>query len=246
LYKPSSFKFVDGFTIWMIQLYRTVINNVEFELTPDAEIPEHLKANHSLYSKVRQVHPTVAQKDTVASEEATVVLPNTKDLDPLHAAWSEFISRQPWQWFVTFTFKEQIHPESADKLWRVWLNKLNRDLYGQRWRKKPSGGVKWVRALEYQKRGVLHYHALIANVGCASSDKWASVWTTLGETSKAGFIKIDQYDESRGGAEAYLSKYVTKGGQVDISDNFQANIHFPDHGASSKQYETPLSGAITT
>lgn len=147
--------------------------------------------------------------------------------DPLHQAWSEFLSSQPWQWFVTFTFKEEIHPEAADKLYRVWINKLNRAIYGQRWRKKHPFGVKHVRALEWQKRGVLHYHALIANVGLEDRERWALVWQQLGEDSKAGFIKIDQYDDSKGGAEAYLSKYVTKGGQVDVSRNFLTLPHIP-------------------
>lgn len=149
--------------------------------------------------------------------------------DKLHEAWTEFISTQDYQWFVTFTFKEEIHPEAADKLFRVWINKLNRSLYGQRWRKHPPYGVKWVRALEWQKRGVLHYHALIANVGYQSRELWAAVWTELGVDSKAGFIKIDQYNEALGGAEAYLSKYVAKGGQVDISPNFQEQNQIPDH-----------------
>lgn len=150
-------------------------------------------------------------------------------MDKLHLAWSDFLGTQDWQWFVTFTFTEEIHPEAADKLYRLWLNKLNRDLYGQRWRKHYPYGCKWVRALEWQKRGVLHYHALISNVGYADREKWASEWQELGKTSKAGFIKIDQYDTEKGGAEAYLSKYVTKGGQVDISKNFNINNQIPDH-----------------
>jgi len=186
-------------------------NNTEFELIPDGYIPDHIRRNHSLYSKVPQVQvQTLAPLDG----EGSPSLPSSSffsssdfqsQSDKLHKAWSEFLMTQDWQWFVTFTFKEEIHPEAADKLYRVWLNKLNRALYGQRWRKKQSGGVKWVRALEWQKRGVLHYHALISNVGYADRDTWAACWTELGETSKAGFIKIDQYDESQGGAEAYLS-----------------------------------------
>ena len=46
---------------------------------------------------------------------------------------------------------------------------------------------------------------------------WADVWRKLGDDSKAGFILIDHYDDSKGGAEAYLAKYTTKGGQIDIS-----------------------------
>lgn len=217
----------------------TKITNVEFELTPDGVVPEHIQANHSLYSKVPQVALKGASKDTLEHrpfvaipnvDSSGVVLPSyVTKRNRLHLEWAGFLATQNWQWFVTFTFKEEIHPESADKLFRVWVNKVNREIYGQRWRKKASGGIKWVRALEWQKRGVLHYHALVANVGYASREKWAAEWAKLGEDSKAGFIRIDQYDDTLGGAEAYLSKYVAKDGDIDLSQNFQAQNIIPDH-----------------
>lgn len=145
----------------------------------------------------------------------------------LHRQWAEWLSTEYWQWFVTFTFKDEIHPEAASKLFRLWIHKLNVGIYGRRWMNREPYGVKWVRALEWQKRGVLHYHALIANVGMEERSKWANVWAELGKSSKAGFIKIDQYDESKGGAESYLSKYVTKGGQIDISANFKQIPYIP-------------------
>ena len=139
----------------------------------------------------------------------------------LHQEWSEFLGRVPWQWFATFTFKVEIHPEAADKLYRVWINKLNRAIYGQRWAKHPPFGCIHARALEWQKRGVLHYHSLIANIGYEDRDHWAEVWRELGQDTKAGFIKIDLYDPNKGGVESYLSKYVAKGGELDISANMQ-------------------------
>lgn len=205
--------------------------NVEFELTPDGVIPEHIARNHSLYSKVPQVRSTSAPSEgscAETSEPSTLSEPKSKR-DELHQAWAQFLSTQDWQWFITFTFKEEIHPEAADKLFRVWVNKLNKSIYGKRWRKKPSGGVKWVRALEWQKRGVLHYHALMANLGYASRAQWAAEWTKLGDDSKAGFIRIDTYSDDLGGAEAYLSKYVAKDGDIDISQNFEAINQIPDH-----------------
>lgn len=218
-----------------------MVNDVEFELTPDAVIPDHLQANHSLYSKVPQVlHEATegAIAETLAPSTSTNFVSKR---DQLHHAWAEFLSTQDWQWFVTFTFKEEIHPEAADKLFRVWINKVNRHIYGQRWRKKPSGGVKWVRALEWQKRGVLHYHALMANLGYASREQWAAEWMKLGDDSKAGFIRIDQYDDTKGGAEAYLSKYVAKDGDIDLSENFAAINIIPDH----EQRRTREFGEVT-
>jgi hypothetical protein len=56
-----------------------------------------------------------------------------------------------------------VHPEAADKRFRVLISQANRVLYGVRWA-KHGAGLRWVRALEYQKRDVIHYHALIAGV----------------------------------------------------------------------------------
>jgi hypothetical protein len=60
-------------------------------------------------------------------------------------------SLQPWQreWFCTFTFREIVHPESADKRFHLFISMVNPELYGPRWHKK-SLGVQWVRALEFQ------------------------------------------------------------------------------------------------
>jgi len=56
-----------------------------------------------------------------------------------------------------------VHPEAADKCFRVLISQANRVLFGVRWAKYGTG-LRWVRALEYQKRDVIHYHALIAGV----------------------------------------------------------------------------------
>jgi hypothetical protein len=81
----------------------------------------------------------------------------------LQDAWIVFLRQWAWQWFYTFTFRESVHPESADKRFRLLISMVNRELYGLRWHKKGFG-VQWVRALEFQKRGVIHYHALVAGV----------------------------------------------------------------------------------
>ncbi len=114
------------------------------------------------------------------------------------------------------TFREQVHPERADKLWRFFMSKLNRELAGPRWHKKPDQQVYWLRGLEYQKRGVIHYHAL---AGHHSKDLnqyvmrmyWSDVWNQL-----AGFSRIEAV-RSFENVAAYVSKYVVKGGQIDAS-----------------------------
>jgi len=126
-------------------------------------------------------------------------------------AWCQFIGRWEWSWFVTLTFKSDIHPERADKLFRVFVSKLNRKIYGRRWYKQGHGGFPWVNALEYQRRGVIHFHSLfggdIERLYTIDAD---CLWREL-----AGFAKIQKI-RNAGAVQNYISKYVMKGGQISL------------------------------
>lgn len=145
----------------------------------------------------------------------SVPLANDKTL---HRGWTTFLQWYEWQWFCTLTFRDMVHPESADKRFRTLISKLNRELFGPRWSKKPNETAYWTRGIEYQKRDVLHFHAL---VGCHSRDlnscttrrQWADEWNEL-----AGFARIEKIRSAKEAAR-YVTKYVTKGGQIDLSPN---------------------------
>jgi len=135
----------------------------------------------------------------------------------LQSAWVELISRHDWQWFGTFTFREEVHPEKADKLFRLWCALVDESHLGSTWHRKSQqkNRLQWVRGLEWQKRGVLHYHALIRNLpayrdGFSDRLTWAGKWNEL-----AGFGLICPVAEI-GGAAGYISKYCAKGGEVDV------------------------------
>jgi len=108
-----------------------------------------------------------------------------------------------------FTFRDLVHPEAADKRFRVLLSQANRVLYGHRWHKKGEG-IRWVRALEYQKRDVIHYHALMAGVQDLRRLTWMDRWHEL-----AGYARIESI-ESAAAVARYVSKYVVKGGEIDL------------------------------
>jgi hypothetical protein len=61
------------------------------------------------------------------------------DRQALRDAWIAFLGRWEWEWFCTFTFRDLVHPEAADKRFRV--------LFGHHWH-KHGAGLRWVRALE--------------------------------------------------------------------------------------------------
>jgi len=128
-------------------------------------------------------------------------------------AWADFLAddRWNWQWYVTLTFKEEIHPEQAHKYFCRWIRQLNEFTYGKHFR-KHSQGLTWVRGLEYQRRHVIHFHALISGLPDDVSRNFAMLlWENVAKN--CGFARVYPYKD---GACAYISKYVSKGGELDI------------------------------
>jgi len=100
----------------------------------------------------------------------------------LKDAWINFIKRyEPFTWYVTLTFKEPKHPESADKAFFRWIRHINECLYGRRYREKKKG-VTYIKCMEYQKRDVIHFHCLIGD-------------PQLYKLKRLDFMKAWEYDE---------------------------------------------------
>ena len=143
--------------------------------------------------------------------------------ESLVEAWRDFLARFPMQWFCTFTFTEDVHPERGAKLFRLFVRKLNQSLYGRHFERKGKDGVFWALAWEYQKRGVLHFHALRGdvedlNVRARRLD-WMDIWHGFGKP--AGFARIEAID-SQDAVRDYVTKYVAKGGQIDLSPSLRS------------------------
>ena len=142
-------------------------------------------------------------RDAAAMVEARSRVERVRD------GWIELLSRLEWEWFATLTFREHTHPESAEKRFRMWVSELNRQAYGVRWAKRRVMAT-WVRALEYQLRGVLHFHALLRGVGevrrLAAMDRWFAL------AGIARVVPVRQQEAVR----AYCSKYVVKGGELEV------------------------------
>lgn len=136
----------------------------------------------------------------------------------LQGAWGEFIARWPWEWFATFTFAYDTHPERALKLFYLWRSKLNREIYGPRWHKREPFGATTVVATEDQKSGQIHLHALVSGVGDARRLTWMDNWESLGEV--AGFSRIYPVEINEA-VSSYVTKYVTKGGDIYLSENLR-------------------------
>lgn len=158
---------------------------------------------------------------------------------------AELLARYPWEWFVNLTFVDVIHPESALKSFRTWISILNTEIFGRRWRKKKPHGVYWAVAIEYQKRNVLHFHALLAGVKDTRRLTYMDTWAGMG--GKNGFSRIYAV-ESRIAVSRYLTKYVSKDGEIYFSDNlpdmtsgFEAIWHGAGQEAPLSESNTPQS-----
>ena len=145
-------------------------------------------SNRLIFPKVNITHPTEIQK-----------------------AWIEFLTPLPWQWFATLTFHREVHPEQADKRYRRWVRHLNEDVYGRRFREKGLG-IFWTKAIEFQRRGVQHFHALLGpgDLSKFNHFDYMNLWYNEGN----GFARIYPYDSEK--VLWYVSKYVIKGGEIDI------------------------------
>jgi hypothetical protein len=126
-----------------------------------------------------------------------------------------FLQAWPWEWCCTLTFRASVHPEAADKRFRRFVMQLNRDLYGRRWLKHGQG-LRWVRTLECQRRGVLHYHVLFAGVSDLRPHDCARIWNDL-----AGFARIEPIRDMTA-VLRYLSKDVHRGGELEFEPRMRA------------------------
>ena len=124
-------------------------------------------------------------------------------------AWAEFLGRWAWEWFCTLTFSEAVHPEKGEKCFRVWIARVNDRVFGRHWRRRKRG-VTWARATELQRRGAIHFHALVAGVGdlrrLTMMDEWAKLagWARIRAVQRQDLVR------------KYVSKYVAKGGEIDL------------------------------
>ena len=158
------------------------------------------------------------------------------DPEDLRTAWTSLLDRWAWDLFATFTFREDVHPERAFKAFRVFLSIVNRKLYGLRWHKHGQG-VRWVLAMERQRRGVVHFHALLSSAELVellrsswrpeAGGRWGNdvleIWNSL-----AGFARIERIHSSAA-VRGYVSKYVLKGGEIELGGPGMPEFQWKGH-----------------
>jgi hypothetical protein len=127
-------------------------------------------------------------------------------------------------WFVSLTFKNELSYVSADLKFRAWAGRIRQAL-------NDTGGseLRWVRCLELQTRGVIHFHAIVQGQGLEklSRTSWKERWLSLDRNT--GFARIYPALES---SAPYLAKYCSK--------------HKPRHGIEWGGYWRGLKAPAST
>jgi len=167
------------------------------------------------------------------------------DSEQVREAWAELLSSYDYDEFVTATFNlPQRDPDRARAMFTAWLRRryfkhaksvgdvreetlTKRDGYGRvvgkRTRYKGSFANAWRRGqlhpiwclgIEKHKDGTNHMHAAVKHQVFAK---------TIRRDMDLGRIRLEP-PESQEHVRGYMSKYVCKGGEIDLSPTFARTL----------------------
>ena len=135
------------------------------------------------------------------------------DRETLSLAWQKWLKEfEPFDWYITLTFRDYTHPEIAYKRFFRMIRKMNEELFGKRYREQNKG-LHYAVAIEQQKHEVIHLHCLIGGgASTLKKRKYSDFWMT-----ESGFAQIKDYDPSLN-AIKYITKDIYKGGEIRVHD----------------------------
>lgn len=141
-------------------------------------------------------------------------------------AYAELISRERWDWFLTLTFRPKselqtggVHPERADKAFRVLVSMMNRQIFGVRWYRSLETQIVWVRGQEFHKSGRIHFHAMFAGPDRDLDRSYRRMSVVDWWWREFGIARVER-PTSQHDVSGYVAKYAAKDGEVDFSPNF--------------------------
>lgn len=126
-----------------------------------------------------------------------------------HFEWTNFLaSKSNWRLFETITFTDFLTREMITKKMRSLIQILNRDLFGNNYTRIVGHSYfGYAYALEHQKRGALHVHWLVDRaIRFDLVHGIMKLWDAHCEGEKVEGLR----------QVAYVSKYVTKGGDIEL------------------------------
>jgi len=131
-----------------------------------------------------------------------------QDRIPCRQGWETYLGEfAQWKHYLTLTFRDEVYPDIAMSKYMQLVNQLNKSLYGSNYvRKYGHSYFSYLLGIEYQKRGVIHFHVLIDKpIDYALAHK---IWNKI-----AGFAWIEPIENPEA-LISYCTKYVIKGGDL--------------------------------
>jgi hypothetical protein len=167
-------------------------------------------------------------------DRASEIWKTKEKREEISQAYIDLINRKKWLSFITLTFKEETFPDVANRLFDYLVKCLNKEVFGNNYRRIVSKSYfSYSKGLEYQRRGIIHFHVLIDRpVNFCTIHK---IWNEF-----AGFAHTSII-ENRNAAISYVSKYALKGGQVDLyfaKTNFQPLVK-PSWWTVAESFQKP-------
>jgi len=157
------------------------------------------------------------------------------DRQALRDAWIRLLERWEWEWFCTFTSVTSciLRPlTSVSGRLSARPTACSMGIGGTRRMRVSAGAVRW----NIRSATLFTYHALLAGVKDLRRLTWMDRWNDL-----AGYARIEPIESSAAVAR-YVSKYVVKGGEIDLGGPlvpqdlplFEAAFRPGDHTAGSE------------
>lgn len=146
-------------------------------------------------------------------------------MQQLREAWTDWLAQRPWDLFVTLTSDHRTHPEALHKRFRWYTHQMSDELYGRAATRKGCP-IEYVVGIERHKSGWPHSHALMRFPDVDLSDpRQLSMATWQKRMSETGGYAWLSRPRSQGDVTAYVTKYVTKEGDLVLSPNLSPAIN---------------------
>ena len=184
----------------------------------------------------------------------TTVTNISVDDEQVREAWVELLSSYDYDEFVTATFNlPQRDPDRARSMFTAWLRRryfkhaksvgdvreetlTKRDGYGRvvgkrtrykgafanAWRRGQLHPI-WCLGIEKHKDGTNHMHAAVKHQVFAKTIRRDAGWHEWFSDMDLGRIRLEP-PESQEDVRGYMSKYVCKGGEIDLSPSFARTL----------------------
>lgn len=121
---------------------------------------------------------------------------------------TDWLLERKWLVFLTLTFREEIEPEIALKKVQKLIRVLNQDVVGIHYTNYVGHSYfSYVIGIEFQKRGVVHFHILIDSP--VNFQLIKSYWNKI-----AGFADPQIIRENINSVY-YVTKYAAKCGEIE-------------------------------